>query len=169
MPVIERELVPAGAKGHAINSPTDAKAAALRYYAAANDRPGLLLLDAQHKPSAFVPIPSQLEGRLKGSGGLRALYRAVSEANAGAAIIVHGGELSRSDPALYGSSVGDNIARALQQIDVRVLDDINVKTGQSRADKGTMPAAGAVWSVAALTAGAGALAMANQEDEDARQ
>lgn len=167
VPVIERELVPAAeGKGHSINEPRKAKAAALRYYQAAGNRPGMLLMDAQLKPVAYVPIPTALEGKLKGTGGLRAVYRAISEANAGAAILVHGGELDRSNPRMNVPSIGTNIARALRQIDVNVLDDINVTTGRSRADDGTLAPGGAVWSVAALTAGAGALAMAGQDDDD---
>jgi len=167
VPVIERELVPAAeGKGHSINEPRKAKAAALRYYQAAGSRPGMLLMDAQLKPVAYVPIPTALEGKLKGTGGLRAVYRAISEANAGAAILVHGGELDRSNPRMNVPSIGTNIARALRQIDVNVLDDINVTTGRSRADDGTLAPGGAVWSVAALTAGAGALAMAGQDDDD---
>lgn len=167
VPVVERELVPdPKGKGWSISGPKEARAAALRFYQAAGNRPGMLLLDAQHRPVAYVPIPTELEGKLKGTGGLRAVYRAISEANAGAAIIVHGGELDRGNPKMNVPSIGTNIARALQQIDVRVLDDVNVNNGRSRADDGTLAPGGAVWSVAALTAGAGALAMAGQDDDD---
>jgi hypothetical protein len=126
-------------------------------------RPGLLLADSQHRASAWVPIPTEAEGQLKGTGGLRALYRAVSEANAPTAFIVHGGELDK--PLPNGAKVHQNIANALRQAGVRVLDTINPKTGESAAERGTEAPFSAVYSIGALTAAGAAAAAATRNEE----
>jgi DNA repair protein RadC len=168
VPVIERELADGlqQYKPLPISSPTEAKQAAAEFYRESGNKPGILLTDAQHRPAAYVPIPDVMQGMLKGTGGLRALYRAVSEANAGAAIIVHGGELSHKVGPGGGRSVDGNIAAALRQVDVRVLDIIDPRTNQSKAERGTLDDTGAFWSVAALTAAGAVGALAGPEGEE---
>lgn len=145
VPVIERRATKRGQKRPELTSPAAAKAAANAYYAA-NNGPGLMLLDVQHGISAWVPIQPQMTGRLRATGGLNAIYRAVSESNAGAAVIVHGGEL---DGMVAGSiTAAQNIAAALQKLDVRVLDIIDAKTGESAAERGRTIGEGPVYSVA---------------------
>ncbi len=175
VPVIERELVPQpDPQPQAISSPAEAKDAALRYYQHSGNKPGLVLMDWQHRPTAWVPIPTSTEGKLKGTGGLRALYRAISESNAGAALLVHGGELAKAPAAHgkltapYGSTVATNIAAALRSIDVRVLDIVDVKTRKSQAESFTLTDSKTFWSVGALTAAGavGALAGSGGDAED---
>jgi hypothetical protein len=161
--IVERELRDAGNRGDMIDSPARAKDQAAMFYSQAK-RPGLLLADSQHRASAWMPIPTEAEGQLKGTGGLRALYRAVSEANAPTAFIVHGGELDK--PLPNGAKVHQNIANALRQAGVRVLDTINPKTGESAAERGTeAPPFSAVYSIGALTAAGAAAAAATRNEE----
>lgn len=147
VPVIERQLLDTNtsSRGAPIESPSDAASAASAYYQAAR-APGLMLLDTQHRVAAWVPLPASAFGRLRDTGGLASLYRAVSEANAGAAILVHGGELSEAP--LVGGMVGvaQNIGAALKKIDVNPLDVINAKTGESYAQAGRLTSAGPVFS-----------------------
>ena len=138
VPAIEREQqMPAGQR-EKISSPTAAKAIGAKHYVFAGKKPGILLMDAQQNVSAWVPLPSNTLGMLRGTGGLNAIYRAVSEANAGSAILVHGGELDAKVAPGTGVSItlGQNIGAALAKIDVRPLDIINGKTLESAAEQG---------------------------------
>lgn len=148
VPVIEREQQMPAAQRQSITSPAAAKVAAASHYAAAGKKPGLLLLDNQNAVSAWVPLPSNTLGLLRGTGGLNAIYRAVSEANAGAAILVHGGELDAKVAPGTGVSVtlGQNIGAALAKIDVRPLDIVNGKTLESVAEQGLNASSGPVLS-----------------------
>lgn len=146
VPVVERELSPrTGAKMESVSSPAAAKRMARGFYAQAKV-PGLILLDAQHHPAAWVPLPKEAAGPLRGTGGLRALYRAISEANAGAAILVHGGEMDAA-PSFPGRvSAVENIGAALGLVDVRLLDAIDATSGASFAERGMGLSAGPVYS-----------------------
>lgn len=141
VPVFERELTPMAQFGEAVSSPQDAKSVSARYY---NEQkgPGILLLDAQHNVAAWIPITNGMRGTLRG-GELNTIYRAASQANASAAIIVHGGEL---DTRVLSVSASENIAAALAKIDVRPLDSINVKTNRSAAESGSNVAQGPLYS-----------------------
>lgn len=160
--VVERELRDPGNRGETIDTPARAKDQATMFYSQSK-RPGILFVDSQNKPAAWVPIPSVAEGKLMGTGGLRALYRATSEANAPSALVVHGGELDAD--LRYRQKVHANIANALRQAGVRVLDVINAKTGESHAERGTLPPQTAVYSIAALTA-AGLAAGDDEREKD---
>lgn len=150
VPSVERRIAAGRVTGKPIGSPADAKDAAQMLYERTKS-PGLLLLTHQHTPAGWVPLPEALRGRLSGTGGLRTIYRAMSEANAGAALIVHGGEL---DVALPGdATVATNIGAALRNVDVRVLDIINAKTRASAAERGEVMQAGAVFHRDAAPAG----------------
>ena len=135
VPAIERQLADSKEKPVELTSPLQAKAMAKKLYEAGGNRPGLLLTDApQLHVVAWVPLPEVTHGKLRGTGGLKAIYRAVSEANAGAAFIVHGGELD--GPVGTRANSSQNIAAALKAIDVRPIDSINVQTGKSAAETG---------------------------------
>jgi hypothetical protein len=168
VPAIERELVdqrdPAGKI--ALDSPREAKDAALRFYQQSGNKPGIMLTDAQNTVVAWVPLAPQMMGALRGTGGYNAVLRAVSEANAGAAVLVHGGEL---DQRINGSAalptISQNIGAALGKSDVRLLDSINVKTGESAAERGVNLVSSQLLG-AAGTATAAAIAAAAQQDEE---
>lgn len=144
VPVIERQLSGRRDALDVISSSLGAKDVARVYYGKAN-APGLLMLDAQNRVAAWVPIAGPMNGPLRGTGGLNAIYRAVSQSNATAAIIVHGGELSKRGTLPGTVTESQNIAAALQQIDVHALDVINVKTGKSEAEQGLAISSGPVF------------------------
>lgn len=132
-PVIERKLG-SGKSGPEITSPASAKDVAGAFYKQSG-KPGMVMLDSQHRVVGWVPLPEVTKGVLRNTGGLNSLYRAVSEANAASVILVHGGEL---DARLAGdtNTISINVATALKDLDVRVLDSINAKTGKSAAQAG---------------------------------
>lgn len=134
VPVIEREQV-GEPLAVTIESPAAARAVAAEYYEEAG-RPGMILLDTRHRVTGWAPFtPGMTTGALRNTGGLNALYRAVSEGNVAAAILVHGGEL---DTLLVGThDSGMNIAAGLDKVNVRVLDVINATTKKSRAEAGS--------------------------------
>lgn len=165
VPAIERVLA-SMAHHTMVDSPAVAKAAAKAHFDKAKS-PGLLLLNSQHAVIGWVPVTPPMTGTLRHTGGLNAIYRAVSEANAGAAILVHDGSF---DAKVVGSptSVGANIAAALQNLDVRPIDSINTVTGSSAAEQGDRIAGGAVFSRATPHADVGeraALAALSRTDE----
>lgn len=144
IPVVERELV-AGEAGVEINSPQQATQEAKLLYGQKGS--GIMLFDAQNRLSAYIPIAKNMMEGLRESGGAQAIYRAVSEANAAAAIIVHGGELSAPHPSDRSVSISQNIAKALDHIQVQVLDSIDAKTGVSQAMTTASMVAGPMYSV----------------------
>ena len=107
-----------------------------------------MLLDTVHRQIGWLPITDAMMGVLRDTGQLNAIYRAISESNAGAAILVHGGELAEHHPSSRSVTVGENIAAALSKIGVRPLDSINAKTNKSAAEYGTPIASGPVYSLA---------------------
>ena len=104
-----------------------------------------MLLNSQNAVVGWLPISTEMMGPLRDTGALNAIYRAVSQSNAAAAIIVHGGELDETGNLPAGLSAGKNIAAALAKIDVRPLDSINAVTRQSRAEMGLDIAGGPVF------------------------
>ena len=154
VPVIEREMVSdARADGFPVlDAPYKAKEAAKAFYDEAGE-PGLMMLDAQLRVAAWVPITSNMMGQLKSTGGLAALYRAISESNANSVIIAHGGELSarRGDGSAW--TIAQNIGAAAGGMDVRVLDIIDTKAGRSATEVGENLRAGSVFSVESGSAG----------------
>ncbi len=146
VPVLDRELIQGNNQAKPqIDSPQTAQAMAKSLYTKAKV-PGLMLLDAQNALAAWIPLPDALHGRLRHNGGLNAIYRAASQSNASAAIIVHGGELSKIGNLPTGLSASENIAAALASVDVRPLDSIDVKAGTSAASIGVSVALGPVYS-----------------------
>lgn len=144
VPVMERQMTP-GVLETRIHNPSDAKTFAKQFYEKSR-QPGILLLDSQMAIAAWVPIPPEMMGPLRGTGQLAALYRAVSQSNAGGAVLAHGGELDVTGDLPGRITAGNNIAAALQKIDVRVVDSINVNSGVSRAETGQDIAAGPLYS-----------------------
>lgn len=127
VPVVERVYTQEGELGAPITSPTDAKAMAKHL---AGDQSGVVLMTAQNKPVAFVPVDPAEAGMLRRGGRMDALYRALSVSNAGAAIIVNNGNL--------GDQVAQNLAGLFNSMDARVLDvmDTSGDTVQSWAEQG---------------------------------
>ena len=111
-------------------------------------QPGIMLLNTQLGVVGWVPITDAMRGRLRGTGGLNAVYRAISESNAGAAIVVHGGEFDRATIDGGIANVALNIGAALRRVDVRALDVVNAVTGESRAEKGLQTEQSTLLSVA---------------------
>lgn len=145
VPVIERELSDGSVSGLAIGSPGEAKSIARLFFDKARE-PGLILLNSQNNLIAWVPISDAMKGNLRGTGQLNALYRAISQANAANAIIVHGGDLNAVHPTSRHVSIYQNIGAALRNVDVRPLDSINVKDGTSAAESGMDIALGPVYA-----------------------
>ncbi|TXH43245.1 MAG: hypothetical protein E6Q97_34390, partial [Desulfurellales bacterium] len=146
VPVIERELDPGNKDADIIlDSPAKAREHGSALYRDAGE-PGLMILDAQHRVAAWVPVRGAMKGKLMGTGGLDAVYRAVSESNAGSVIIIHGGELdaSRGDGNVW--SIAQNLGAALRGTDVRVLDIIDVNKPRSAAETGADLVARSVFS-----------------------
>lgn len=144
VPAIERELADSDFQPMLIDSPTAAKMAAKTFQAKGGD--GLMLLNAKNEVVGWLPISDLMRGRLRNTGGLNAIYRALSESNAGAAILVHRGSLDVNGGFGGSVTVGNNIAAALVKADVRPLDSVNVATGASLAEQGGLIAAGPVYS-----------------------
>lgn len=129
VPVVERELEgrQPGDPDLVITSPAAAIGAGIEFYERQR-APGVILLNSQHRVVGWMPLPDGYTGSLRGRVG-HALYRAVSESNAGAALLVHGGELT----PLAGGKVPawQNVAAALQAAGTRVLDSIDVAAKRS--------------------------------------
>ncbi|MET3512725.1 DNA repair protein RadC [Pseudacidovorax sp. 1753] len=145
VPVIEREQIPSSAEPVQLTSPGIAREVAKTYYEQSGG-PGAILLDAGHGVVGWMPIGKAMMGDLRGTGQLRALYRAVSEANAGAVILAHAGELDGPHPSSVSVSKGQNVAAAFDKVSVRPLDMIDVRTGSSAAEVGGQVASGPVFS-----------------------
>lgn len=146
VPTFEREFPDGAARssGATIDSPAMARAMAKSFYERAK-QPGIMLLNTQLGVVGWVPITDAMQGRLRGTGGLNAVYRAISESNAGAAIVVHGGELNSGRDVMRPAL---NIGAALAKVDVRALDVIDVATGTSAAEQGMPTTSKTLLSVA---------------------
>jgi len=97
---------------------------------------GILFLDFQNKPTAFVPFEGVELGLLRHKDRFMTLMRAASEAGGAAAIFVN------RDGRIPMSSI-QNAATALAQVDIRTLDVVDPVWGRSAAEQGislTLPA-----------------------------
>jgi ppGpp synthetase/RelA/SpoT-type nucleotidyltranferase len=117
VPAQERQIAVDGKMGTAVETPSQAKDSVRQHIKANGGRAGIILLDAQQVPVAFVPWTGADALPLKGNGKLDALYRAVSLSNAGGALIGTGSDMTLAQ--------AQNLARGLAQIDVRTLDIID--------------------------------------------
>lgn len=143
VPVIERDMMDSRKSLINVSSPAEAKQVAKNFYEQ-SQQPAIVMLDAQNNVAAWVPLSEKMTGKLKNTGGLNALYRAISEGNPAGTIIVHGGEL---DATVSGKvTIAQNIGGALQKIDARPLDVINVNKTQSAAEDGSIYFSGEVYS-----------------------
>lgn len=127
VPVVERVFAEDAKLGPAITSPDVAKDAARNL---SGGQPGVILMDAQNAPVAFVPVNPAEANLLRKGGRMDALYRALSVANAGAAIIVNDGQM--------GDAVVQNLAGLFNLMDARVLDvmDLSGNAVRSWAEQG---------------------------------
>ncbi len=137
VPIVERML---GKKdvGAKIGSPSDAASVARDYFERFGRKPAMLLLSSQNEVVGYVPLPDAALGELRDTGGMAAIYRAISQANARSAILVHEGELGGR---VQDRLISRNIGMALKAIEVSLLDIITVRDGatRSQAESGVMP------------------------------
>lgn len=126
-PVVERVYSEEGKLADAINSPTTAKSAA---ESLSNGESGVMLLDNQQSPVAFIPVKSTESETLRTDGRMDALHRGLSMANAAAAIIVNQGDMTNNAVM--------NLSGFFNSNEVRVLDvlDKNGDGMDSRAQAG---------------------------------
>jgi hypothetical protein len=120
VPIVQRILVKdERLAGNAISGPADGILAVRQL---AGDQPGIVMLDNRHFPVAFVPInPHEIDVLRRDDRAAR-LFRAVSKANAAAAIIAN------PNGAVPVEAV-NNLAGFLQVSGARVLDAIGYTTG----------------------------------------
>ena len=135
VPVQERQIVEDGKLGPAIDDPRRAKALVAAFVQHNMGRPTIVLLDAQHIPVAAIPWSPEDALPLKGNGKLDALFRAVAQSNAAAALIGRGGPLATTSATGMSVAQAMNIGAALHKADVRVLDIID-RDGGSAAERG---------------------------------
>ena len=134
VPVIERTQQ-VDRPSDVISDPWAAIGVAKTYFKRSGN--GILLLDAQNSISAWIPIGPEMLKPLRGTGALNSLYRSISQANASASILVHGGDLNERLPShRAGLSIAENIGNALYRANVRVLDAINVNAARPSAAEG---------------------------------
>lgn len=121
---VEREFDTFGRIGGAFSSPVAAMSEAP---IVSGGETGLVLLDAQNFPIAFLPMRPDEALPLKNNGRLDALYRAMSYANAAGAILY--------DPkGGFSEAQYRNVGSALAPIDVKLLDVL--QGGVSLREKG---------------------------------
>ena len=138
VPIVERELIDERNPGDYISSYAVAEHMVPQI---AGRNPGILFLDALHRPAAYVPFTGEELGHLKKDGRLMRLFRSASQANAGAAIVaMPNGEVTHAQVS--------NVITALSGIEVRVLDAIEYTHGSGRGSSlsalGRMPGPGNV-------------------------
>jgi hypothetical protein len=111
VPVYARRLVDTETLGDRIDTPQQALEASRALLGA---QFGVVLLDARHRPMAAVPIPRAQAEQVRGTGGLRSLWLALSQAGAGAAV-VYAPQAASADAAM-------DVAVALHGAGLPVLD-----------------------------------------------
>lgn len=136
IPVIERELVDSqeSDRGSPITSPQSAMRIAKLAYEKSKQN-GIILTDAQNRMTAWLPLSDLMVGQLRNTGGLNQLYRAISQANANAAFIVHDGSLNVR-AFENGQTPIENIGKALANVKVHLYDAINVSNGTTYSEQG---------------------------------
>lgn len=147
--ILERVYTKTGKLGPAITKPRDAAEVLMGI---AGDQPGILLLDTQNTPVAFVPWSAERAGKMRDTGALDDLYEAVAISNAGAAIIANPNDSYNEKQIL-------NLGAGLQRggMEVRVLDAISYSTDGSKptvslADTGRPTAGDTFFSMGADSA-----------------
>lgn len=118
-PVVERIITDFGVLGEAITSPEIAERVVP---AVARGQAGLVLMDNQHNPTAFLPLTPDQVKPLKGTGQMDTIYRALSLSNAKASILY--------DPkSEFSSEQYKNLGTFLNGIDNRFLDVLRGEEG----------------------------------------
>jgi hypothetical protein len=127
VPVVERVYAEEGKLADPVSAPNVAKSTAKTL---SKGESGVMLMDNQHAPVAFIPLKSEQSETLRTDGRMDALHRGLSMANAAAAIIVNQGDMT--------SNAVMNLAGFFNSNQVRVLDvlDKNGEAFDSRADVG---------------------------------
>jgi hypothetical protein len=125
VPVPERVFASESKLGEAITSPDQAKKV---INAVAKGRDGIVLLDSQNVPTGFLPLATLPTGNLRGTGGMDAMYRAISTGNPGAVMFADAGNFAEADIR--------NMAGLFNSLGVRVLDVIDTVNQQSWAGTG---------------------------------
>ncbi|HUP06839.1 MAG TPA: JAB domain-containing protein [Caldimonas sp.] len=123
VPVAERVFVEHGSLGFPITGPKEAMEAVPRI---AEGHSGLVLLDNRGIPVGFLPMTGREAVRLRGTGGMDALYRALSISNASRVIIADAGD--------FGTVGIRNLAGFLRNASTEVMDAINLKTGEALSE-----------------------------------
>ena len=126
VPVVERILTMEDRLGPQIKNPEMAETAVVEVSGGEN---GVVLLDAQNRPLAFVPVDPAEASQLRVPGRMDQLYRAISMANPSAAMIANSG---------MSDAMARNVAGLFGSLDIRVLDVIEIENGvgKSRAKSG---------------------------------
>lgn len=129
VPAQEREFEARGKLFPQLSDPAQAAVMARELSRRHDGSPGIVMLNAQLEPVAFVPWSAADAKPLKHNGKLDALFRAVSFANASYAIIAEG---SKNPMSLDAAR---NLAAGLAAIDVKALDIIP-ESGKTAAQEG---------------------------------
>ncbi|KVO05548.1 hypothetical protein WJ69_22880 [Burkholderia ubonensis] len=92
-----------------------------------NGESGVVLLNTQHAPVAFVPMPVERMARLRDTGGADTLFQAVDRANAPAALV------QLQDRGAQSVEAAKNMARLGARLNLRVLDAFDQHGNSLRA------------------------------------
>jgi hypothetical protein len=132
VPIAERTIAPANLGMPALDSP----AAAQRVLAEASQhQSGLVFVDAEIRLTAWVPMDAETMLELRRDGRFDRLVNSASEAGAVAAFVANPG-------GGFDGRALRNITNALSRADIRVLDAIDTRSGESAAERGLLPGAG---------------------------
>jgi|GEM_PF-4670401 len=134
VPVVERTIESRQTGLSVIGSPAEAKDKALVLHAA-DSRPGLLFMNYQSKPTAWVPLAPAVAGRLRQDDRYDRLINSAAEAAASTVLVMNPG-------GAYDERTLENIKAALALADVRLLDVIDPVSMSSAAERGTEPGGG---------------------------
>ena len=126
IPVSQRVFKRSGKMGEPVNSPERAKVAVREL---SNGEEGLLFVNADLRPSAFVPLSLEKMASLRTSGGLDTVLGGLEKSNAVGAFI----SVRDTSPASIDAAA--NVARALKAADVSPTDAIT-RDGKSLGETG---------------------------------
>lgn len=123
VPIAERMIQGRSLNGYEMTSPQDAK----RYTREiAKDTPGIIFVSNQRQPVAFVPVNPEEVNELRTEGRLMRLINAAASTGATGAIIANPDNAFKTFVAASEKrTVAENLAAALNAIDVKALDIIS--------------------------------------------
>lgn len=145
IPVTERVFQQRATLAKSIGGPDDAKQI-MREVSGGEE--GIMLLNAQNEPIAFVPMTATEMGKLRGTGGLDKALAGLERSNASAAIL--------SVSSATSVDAAQNLGRMLNDADVQVHDII--AGGKSMASTGQSTATSKVFQSRAAREDAGGTA-----------